>query len=401
MASSLSFPSYGRPMQDPTPPSSAPESQDPSTPRALAQALETASPEELQALRGALARVQASPPHRPWTVAAAIATALVLALSALVITLLIAADVTRDDARLADRVAALETERATRAEAQRDMPAAAGDVADLRAAIARLESRTDELETLRQQMATLEETLRELGDGQPEPPDRSEPDSTGLRRDLDALQRQMMDLQLSPPETAPHADAPVSPQLSRQLDDLEKASIAAIGTLDERVQAIAGELAALREQDAALAAELENTRVALDAELVRWRERESPPIWRLSAKLAGVVIRFSEGNRLADPAKAENTLRSITGWVLEAGPEIGLRVVGYADIDGAGEPSNRITSQKRADAVRDMLVVLGIPADRVVAVGRSTEDRLVDDDGSGNANRRVSFEPFLIPNPTP
>lgn len=388
-------------MHDPTQPPSHPAPQDPSTARALAQALETASPEELQALQAALARVQADPRHRTRAVAAAIATALVLALSALVIALLIAADVTRDDARLAGRLADLETDLAVQVEAQPDIRAATSDVADLRAAIARLESRTDELETLREQVVTLEETLRGLEDGQPEPPDGSEPDSTGLRRDLDALQRQMMDLQLLPPEPPSNAGSPASPQLTRQLDDLEKASIAAIGTLDERMQAIAGELAALREQDAELAAELENTRVALEAELVRWRERESPPIWRLSAKLAGVMIRFSEGNRLTDPAKAENTLRSIAGWVLETGPEIGLRVVGYADIDGAGEPSNRVTSQKRADAVRDMLIVLGIPADRVVAVGRSTEDRLVDDDGSGNANRRVSFEPFLIPNPTP
>ena len=98
---------------------------------------------------------------------------------------------------------------------------------------------------------------------------------------------------------------------------------------------------------------------------------------------------------------AEALLRRITAWLMEAGPEIGLRIVGYADIDGSGEPSNRITSQKRADAVRQMMLDLGIPGDRVVAVGRSTENRLVDDDSSGNANRRVAFEPFLRPEQTP
>ncbi len=218
-----------------------------------------------------------------------------------------------------------------------------------------------------------------------------------LRRNVQALQATMPGTtsRAAEPETGSQPLQPESSGLSRRLDDLERSSITALGTLDEQLQAIAGDLAALRQQDLTLANELENTRVALEAELAQWRERHTPPLWRMSARLAGQTVQFSEGNRLADEPKTEALLRRIAAWLMEAEPEIGLRIVGYADIDGSGEQSNRITSQKRANAVREMMLGLGIPENRLIAVGRSTEDRLVDDDSSGNLNRRVAFEPFL------
>ena len=73
-------------------------------------------------------------------------------------------------------------------------------------------------------------------------------------------------------------------------------------------------------------------------------------------------------------------------------------MVGYADFDGTDAGANWITSQERAIAVVEHLVRLGVPAERLLAVGRASEDRVVDSDSPGNANRRAIFEPFLLEN---
>lgn len=330
-------------------------------------------------------RIPLRPGRWPWPLTVAITVATVLALAAITIALIVATEVIRSDAVVERRLESLEQEQAPRVPAvplpsdsvPRQRPETfEQNMEELAGSIASLQSRIGELETLRRQVTELEVALEQ-----------------------EAASQAPSGAPTAPPLAMGETDA--SPRIERRLEDLEQSSITALGTLDERLQALSAELASLRERDAEMAEEIENTRVALEAELVQWRERQSPPIWRLSAKLAGMTVLFSEGNRLADPAEAENTLRSVMGWLLEAGPEVGLRVVGYADVDGTGEPSNRITSQKRADTVRDMLTGLGIPTDRIVAVGRSTEKRLVDDDSAGNANRRVEFEPFLLPRSQP
>ena len=329
--------------------------------------------------------VPSRPGRWPWPLTVAITAATLMALAAITIALIVATDVIRSDAVVERRLENLEQAPRLPAVPQ---PSDSGtrqrlegleqQMEELAGSIASLQSRIGEVEALRRQVTDLQAALEAVAARQ------TPTDAPSVPR---------------PPTRTDETDA--ASRIERRLEDLEQSSITALGTLDERMQALSADLASLRERDAEMAAELENTRVALEAELVQWRERQSPPIWRLSAKLAGMTVLFSEGNRLADPPEAENTLRSVMGWLLEAGAEVGLRVVGYADIDGTGEPSNRITSQKRADTVRDMLTGLGIPADRIEAVGRSTEKRLVDNDSAGNANRRVEFEPFLLPRSEP
>jgi len=189
-------------------------------------------------------------------------------------------------------------------------------------------------------------------------------------------------------------------------DDAEAAAfrqsvMLAFRTLDGRFQAVKERLDALAARDRELAQGQEATLVAVQTGLNDWRERHSPPVWDLAAQLSGFTIRFLEGIELADPAKAETALSEVAAVLLAADQELGVRVVGYADFDGADPDSNRITSQKRADAVMAQLIQLGVPENRLVAVGRAAEKRLIDSDAPGNANRRAVFEPFLLENTAP
>ena len=177
---------------------------------------------------------------------------------------------------------------------------------------------------------------------------------------------------------------------------LREAAIQAFQTLDSEFQAILERLDRLAERDRELDRAQEATMVALQTQLSDWRERHSPPVWDMAAQLAGLTIRFSEATRYADPGAAQAALQQVSSLVLASDPSLGVRVVGYADFDGTDALSNRITSQKRADAVRQQLVSLGVPEGRLLAVGRSTEDRVIDSDAAGNANRRAIFEPFLL-----
>lgn len=71
-------------------------------------------------------------------------------------------------------------------------------------------------------------------------------------------------------------------------------------------------------------------------------------------------------------------------------PEI--TVVGHADQIGT-ERVNDVLSLRRAERVKDMLIQLGVPAERIVAAGRGSREPLVRRaDGAGEPlNRRVEI----------
>jgi len=184
-----------------------------------------------------------------------------------------------------------------------------------------------------------------------------------------------------------------------RIDGFEEASMAALETLDRQFQAVLTQFDEAAARDEELAASLDSTRVALETELAEWRDRQIPPVWEFTGRLAGTEVRFSQGTVFSDPAAAETAMQHATELLLEADSALGLRVVGYADFDGTDAEANRTMSQKRADRVRDQMIGMGVPDSRLVSVGRSTEDRVVDSDAFGNANRRVRFEPFVIEMP--
>ena len=194
----------------------------------------------------------------------------------------------------------------------------------------------------------------------------------------------------APPEKP--ADAPDAEEMAR----LQKSVMTAFQTLDQHFQLINGRLDGLATRDDELALAQDAALVALQAELNQSRARNSPPLWEMTARLSGLTVGFSEGTDLADSAATQHVLQQVAALLLEADPALGIRVVGYADFDGTDAVSNRVTSQKRADYILDQLTRLGVPAERLLAVGRATEDRVVNSDASGNDNRRVVFEAFLL-----
>jgi outer membrane protein OmpA-like peptidoglycan-associated protein len=221
---------------------------------------------------------------------------------------------------------------------------------------------------------------------------------------IEARLNRLEDTAAAPPppirvaSTAP--DMPASPQAepeaATEVAVLRETAMQAFQTLDGQFQVIVGRLEGLAERDQELEQAQEATMVALQTQLNDWRERHSPPVWNMAAQLSGLTIRFSEATRFADPVAADAALQEVSGLLLSADRSLGVRVVGYADFDGTDAVSNRITSQKRADAVKEQLVSLGVPEGRLLAVGRSTEDRVIDSDAAGNANRRAIFEAFLL-----
>ena len=152
----------------------------------------------------------------------------------------------------------------------------------------------------------------------------------------------------------------------------------------------------MAERDQELGQAQEAARVALQSELNQWRQRHTPLVWGLVAQLSGETVRFSESTNLADGAAAQAALAQVATLLLASDASVGIRVVGYADFDATDAESNRITSQKRADYILDQLTRLGAPKERMLAVGRATEDRVIDSDAAGNGNRRVIFERFLL-----
>ncbi len=101
------------------------------------------------------------------------------------------------------------------------------------------------------------------------------------------------------------------------------------------------------------------------------------------------AIFFGEEVEYRNPAKAEATLSALARLMGES--DLLIRVVGYTDIKGS-QNSNIPLSQSRAKKVTDQLVSLGVPEERVVAIGRISTTMISPYVGNNSPNRRVEFE---------
>jgi len=113
------------------------------------------------------------------------------------------------------------------------------------------------------------------------------------------------------------------------------------------------------------------------------------PLARLETWTRANALFFANDTNYRDPQAATAALDELAGLI--KGTDVLVRVVGYTDEKG-GEERNTPLSQARAEKVMADLTARGIPASRLVAVGRNDSADLSLVVGDASPNRRVEFE---------
>jgi outer membrane protein OmpA-like peptidoglycan-associated protein len=117
---------------------------------------------------------------------------------------------------------------------------------------------------------------------------------------------------------------------------------------------------------------------------------------RLSAFARANAIFFANNSDYLDDKRATTTLDELTQLTMAT--DAIVRVVGYTDERGSqGRNTNLAIS--RAQRIAAELQSRGVPANRIVAVGRTTGYDLNPGTGIGSPNRRVEFEIGFIGEP--
>jgi outer membrane protein OmpA-like peptidoglycan-associated protein len=188
---------------------------------------------------------------------------------------------------------------------------------------------------------------------------------------LSEIEQALAAIRAAPPATNQSSGAETSPELTAQLEDLEERASDAITILDQRID-----------------------RIARAAE-----PKAESPVQAANRALQPLVITFISSDQPNDNDAALDTLRKAADVALSMPASVKLRIVGYADSDGAVE-ANRITSQRRSDWAYNALMKLGVQPDRMVSVGRGAERLLSASADENSPNRRVEFESFYAINPS-
>jgi outer membrane protein OmpA-like peptidoglycan-associated protein len=112
---------------------------------------------------------------------------------------------------------------------------------------------------------------------------------------------------------------------------------------------------------------------------------------RLRAEVASEPILFASGQATIDPTSEAILVR--LAEAINAAPGIDVEVVGHTDGEGAVEINQEI-SERRAQAVVDRLIELGVDAERLRARGAGESEPIADNETEeGRAqNRRIAFE---------
>jgi outer membrane protein OmpA-like peptidoglycan-associated protein len=145
----------------------------------------------------------------------------------------------------------------------------------------------------------------------------------------------------------------------------------------------AEQLSAETERLAVLTTSIAQT-LALKSSLPRPAAREKLEAWTRAN-----AIFFTNGIDYRSPRRALETVEALAGLLREN--DLLVRVVGYTD-DQGGQLRNLPLSQQRAEKVVAELVARGVPASRLVAVGRLDALDLSPRAGDASPNRRVQFE---------
>jgi outer membrane protein OmpA-like peptidoglycan-associated protein len=145
---------------------------------------------------------------------------------------------------------------------------------------------------------------------------------------------------------------------------------------------------------AALAHAVSQAEIARGANLAALRNEIAravahSPRAKLETWMASHALFFTKDTDYHDPQGAAAALDELAQLIKDT--NVLVRVVGYTDEKG-GEEHNTPLSQARAEKVMADLSEHGVPASRLVAVGRSDSADLSPFVGDASPNRRVEFE---------
>ena len=190
---------------------------------------------------------------------------------------------------------------------------------------------------------------------------------TALSIDVGRLPNQLLDL----------GDLPTKADLAEKQDALR----------NEVAEMLNGRMAAMSETLTSIKQHLPTTDEVMHARLSLWLDQQS--------------IRFGRGQEVVDESDADSVLQEIADRLLSSPATIGLRIVGYSDDLGEEIASMRV-SRLRAALVASKLRAFGMPSSRLEVLGRGSEERIGNFDGTGSVNRRVEFElTYLIDEEAP
>jgi outer membrane protein OmpA-like peptidoglycan-associated protein len=120
-----------------------------------------------------------------------------------------------------------------------------------------------------------------------------------------------------------------------------------------------------------------------------YEDKAQPPV----ASLGETQLPFTTNSAQLMP-QAEKQVHEIAAAMLSPQlSEMTFTIVGHADPRG-GERHNQILSEKRAQAVRQFLVGLGVPIERIKAQGFGEKYAMGSDDATWAIDRRVDIFPF-------
>jgi outer membrane protein OmpA-like peptidoglycan-associated protein len=168
----------------------------------------------------------------------------------------------------------------------------------------------------------------------------------------------------------------------------EQLQTSRINSSMDQVRSLSSQLHGQRERANATAAELqrerERTRNALASleKIAQVKEESRGTVLTLSGQ-----VLFLTGKAELLPS-AKDQLRQVAQTVLDQGDSRSIVVEGHTDSRG-DEAMNLQLSQDRAEAVRQFLISVGVPAERVSAVGRGETSPIASNDtAEGRANNR-------------
>jgi len=188
-------------------------------------------------------------------------------------------------------------------------------------------------------------------------------------------------------------------QAQQALQSAQQQSAQQQQQLTQQAQASAFDAEKARQAAQSAQAELARTREQLaqkDAEAQQLRlQQQLAAIAATKNEPRGIVVTlpsvsFDAGKTTLKPS-AKKTLHRIANQ-LKANQNIRVSVEGYTDSVGSAE-KNKAISEKRAAAVRDYLVSLGIPADHITAMGKGEADPVASNKTTSgrSQNRRVEL----------